>query len=312
MFLRVRPFLYPGALVVLAVFWLALTPALLQLYAEFWPEAMTMVLGAFVAGSTPLGGGAVAFPVLTKFLEVSINDARHFSLLIQSIGMTAATLLFVGMGARIYWPVIARALPISVGVAIAIPQLFPELGGHASSVFFLFECLALIVIALSDHSNSIHDPDGLPQFWLICCSAIGGALTGLLGSGADLLIFIYLTQLLRIAPASAIPTSVAFMALNAMILAIYKGLHTPPSEYVMHAWMAAIPVVAIAAPCGAWLIQTIRPHWVTGFVIALIIFDTISSLIMGKVVSTIAGSFILAAVLVFLLVDHFSPHKQDF
>lgn len=51
-----------------------------------------MVFGSFIAGATSEGGGAVAFPVLTLFLDVKPHIARDFSLLIQSVGMSAASL----------------------------------------------------------------------------------------------------------------------------------------------------------------------------------------------------------------------------
>ncbi|RJE76142.1 hypothetical protein BGP78_14125 [Pseudoalteromonas sp. MSK9-3] len=60
-----------------------------------WKTGLTMLFGSFVAGSTPLGGWAVAFPILTKVLAVPAEDAKVFSLFIQSIGMSFATLFFI-------------------------------------------------------------------------------------------------------------------------------------------------------------------------------------------------------------------------
>ena len=56
-----------------------------------WAAAVTMVFGSFVAGSTPAGGGAVAFPVFTKVLEIPPAVARTFSLSIQATGMVMAS-----------------------------------------------------------------------------------------------------------------------------------------------------------------------------------------------------------------------------
>ena len=36
---------------------------------DHWQSALTMVFGSFLAGSSPVGGGAVAFPVFTKLLD---------------------------------------------------------------------------------------------------------------------------------------------------------------------------------------------------------------------------------------------------
>lgn len=56
-----------------------------------------MLFGSMVAGGTSMGGGAVAFPVLTKLLEVPPHEAKVFALAIQSVGMTAATLTIIAM-----------------------------------------------------------------------------------------------------------------------------------------------------------------------------------------------------------------------
>ena len=63
----------------------------LEFLAEHWYYPAVMVLGAFVAGLTPEGGGAVAFPVLSVFFQIDRVLARDFSLMIQSVGMTSAS-----------------------------------------------------------------------------------------------------------------------------------------------------------------------------------------------------------------------------
>ena len=60
---------------------------------------------SFVAGSTPHGGGAVAFPVLTKVFGVPAADARTFSLSIQAVGMgtAAVVIMLLGLLMRLPW-----------------------------------------------------------------------------------------------------------------------------------------------------------------------------------------------------------------
>ncbi len=67
----------------------------LQFLADHWYYPVIMILGAFVAGVTPEGGGAVAFPILNIFLSIDREMARDFSLMIQSIGMTSASLFIL-------------------------------------------------------------------------------------------------------------------------------------------------------------------------------------------------------------------------
>ena len=44
-----------------------------------------MVLGSFIAGATPLGGGVVAFPVSVLVLNLSPKEGRDFTSFIQSV-----------------------------------------------------------------------------------------------------------------------------------------------------------------------------------------------------------------------------------
>ncbi|MDJ0901719.1 MAG: hypothetical protein QNJ55_23255 [Xenococcus sp. MO_188.B8] len=63
-----------------------------------WQVALTMVFGSEIAGETSVGGGAVAFPVFTKVLHIAPQDAKLFSLAIQSVGMTAASVAIILIG----------------------------------------------------------------------------------------------------------------------------------------------------------------------------------------------------------------------
>lgn len=60
---------------------------------QYYLMAITMIFGSLVAGATPAGGGAVAFPVMSLALNVPTTMARDFSLGIQSFGMTAASFI---------------------------------------------------------------------------------------------------------------------------------------------------------------------------------------------------------------------------
>ena len=70
---------------------------------EHWLIAPTMLIGSFVAGSTSAGGGAVAFPVMTLIFKVDPPIARDFSLMIQSVGMGAASIGIVLMKIKVDW-----------------------------------------------------------------------------------------------------------------------------------------------------------------------------------------------------------------
>lgn len=69
--------------------------AWISAFREFWPMTIAMVFGSFIAGSTPLGGGIVGFPVAVLALGFDAVEGRDFSAMIQSVGMTSASYLIV-------------------------------------------------------------------------------------------------------------------------------------------------------------------------------------------------------------------------
>ena len=67
----------------------------MEAFGQFYIMSITMIFGSLVAGSTPVGGGAVAFPVMVLFIKLSAEDGRDFSLMIQSVaGLRRAFHLF--------------------------------------------------------------------------------------------------------------------------------------------------------------------------------------------------------------------------
>ncbi len=96
-----------------------------------WQIALTMVFGSAIAGGTSLGGGAVAFPVFTKILHISPSDAKIFSLAIQSVGMTAASVAIFFTGIRVEWRVICWGslggfLGVFLGSGFLAPVVPPD------------------------------------------------------------------------------------------------------------------------------------------------------------------------------------------
>ena len=57
-----------------------------------WPMAAAMALGSYVAGSTPMGGGTVGFPVLVLLMDLPATLGRDFSFAIQAVGAMAVPL----------------------------------------------------------------------------------------------------------------------------------------------------------------------------------------------------------------------------
>lgn len=300
--------LYPVMLILVIGAWWQFVPSFHELYSQYWSEALTMVLGAFVAGSTPMGGGAVAFPVLTKLLDYSAYDARLFSLMIQSVGMTCASLLFIGLGRKIYWRDILAGLVLSgmvVGIVIPFVALPDAL---AKSIFTIFELVALAVLIFSMSQFTVHHVHARNAV-LYVFAIVGGLLSATIGSGADVMMFIYLVAVRKVNPVEAIPTTVVFMAINALIAAGVSWQQELFSLSLVTAWLAAVPVVAIAAPLGGFVIGLVPAQWVLRFIIALVIADLASTILMSGL-PAVFNVLVIAVLLGFVVLKLIAPTKK--
>lgn len=201
---------------------------------------ITMVFGAFVAGSTPQGGGAVAFPVFTKGLDIPAEVARTFSLCIQTIGMGAAAFSILVNRRSISVRALAVTIPAAfVGFfaglflagdpdAVFWPSTLP---GPYIKVFFtlLVAAMAFVVflgsrVPLREVRTRI-EPFGPRQITiLVVCGLIGGVASSLVGSGADVLFYVAGVVILGLEPKIAVPTSVIAMAAVSTLGFVYLGL----------------------------------------------------------------------------------------
>ncbi len=100
--------------------------------AEHWPIALAMAVGSYFAGSTPMGGGTIGFPVLVLILGEPAALGRDFSLAVQSIGMTSAA-IYILVNRR---PMEVRLLVWTlVGVTLATPLAAAFVAGRVSDMW---------------------------------------------------------------------------------------------------------------------------------------------------------------------------------
>ena len=223
--------------------------------------APTMLVGSFIAGSTSVGGGAVAFPVMTLVLDIDPPIARDFSLMIQSVGMGAASIAIVLMGIRVQWTVVIWAnlgglLGIAIGYQIAAILSPPLIKMFFVSLWFAL-ALALYLINRGGRDVVEHiDHYSVSRLLaLFAVGIVGGIVSGLTGSGLDVLTFALMTMVFHLSESIATPTSVVVMASNAIagvaLRILGPGVHPEAIVY----WWSAVPVVVIGAPVGAWYIK---------------------------------------------------------
>jgi len=252
---RYSTFAYPAALISGLYLWhmVAQPFDIAALFKSHWPASITMIFGSLTAGGTPLGGGAVAFPVFTKILEADAVDARTFSLMIQAMGMSAATAFFIGSKTTIYWSVLARALPFSLlGLIIGLEFI----SATSTIIKFAFSCAALtaaIALFAKPSGNLNYVEISWPQAAVL--GTISGCLAALIGTGADTLLYFFAVLILGVSPKQFIPTTIAFMAGTASMGALLTLQLAPPSEFAIKSWLVSAPIVMIGAPLGGYLMK---------------------------------------------------------
>jgi uncharacterized membrane protein YfcA len=75
-----------------------------------WPMAAAMAAGSYVAGSTPMGGGTVGFPVLVLLMDLPATLGRDFSFAVQAVGMTSASIYILCSRQPLERPMLKAAL----------------------------------------------------------------------------------------------------------------------------------------------------------------------------------------------------------
>ena len=278
-----------------------------------WQVALTMVFGSTVAGATSLGGGAVAFPVLTKLLHVASHDAKVFSLAIQSVGMGAATAAICLTRIKVEWKVVlwgslGGILGIWLGLGLFAPFLPPDV--LKMSFTFMLASFGITLLALNRVERECHSqiPVWRMQEKLIVFGAglLGGIMSGLVGNGIDIFAFAAMVLLFRMSEKVATPTSVILMAFNAMVgLTLQVFIFHDFTTVVQSYWFAAIPVVVVGAPFGAMLCSRMSRQTIANILISLVGIELITSLLLIpltlKVVSSSVAMLLICSYLNYLM-----------
>ena len=298
-----RFLLYPLCLLAFCLFWygVVLPLAPLYIFKDYWPSALTMTMGSFVAGSTPMGGGVVAFPVFTKYFGIETEQAKIFSLFIQSVGMTFATLFFISQRIPIYWRWLALLLPSSM-LGLWVGFTYLQASSHHTKLLLSIIVLIAGISLLKTHF-SVRDPDSahrVPYWVFFVLGFPGGVLSSLVGTGADTLFFFVLVIIFHKNAKVIIPTSVAYMA-SCSLIGTSMIITSPAMQvtpFVLNSWMIAAPVVAIGAPLGGYAMSKANPGYLLIFIKVIIILEAVSTFVLvelGVFEKVVLGCAILGA-----------------
>lgn len=244
--------------------------------AEHWYYPAIMVLGAFVAGLTPEGGGAVAFPVLSVFLSIDRVLARDFSLMIQSIGMTSATVFILsrqGAVLRAYRPLLAF-IPVAFAGFVLGMQTLQTMPVYIIQALFLSLITTFAIAYVFGGHRGDRDVlrvNGLQDSLMLGgILLLGGMCGSLFGTGTDILIYTLLVTRFRMEEKTATHISIMLMAATSVLGYAYRHFvdHDLTNSQV-RAWLCAYPVVLFMAPYGTYILQRIHVDWMLKGIVAL-------------------------------------------
>ena len=262
--------------------WLALFALLnsISFLLDHWHYPAIMVLGAFVAGLTPEGGGAVAFPVLSIFFDIKREMARDFSLMIQSVGMTSASIWILTRRANrladyapVLWFVPICFLGFVVGMLLL--QTIPV---YIIQALFLSLILTFALAYISSkHRGDRHtlSVDGYGDKVLLAAALIaGGMCASLFGTGADIVLYTALVTRFRMDEKVGTHMSIMVMAAISVLGYAYRFFWDGDiTEYQVRTWLCAYPVVLFMAPFGSYILHKLNVEWMLRGIVALNIFQ---------------------------------------
>lgn len=238
---------------------------------EHWPIALAMAFGSYIAGSTPMGGGTVGFPVLVLFFDQPGSLGRNFGLAVQSIGMVSASIFIFSNRRPVDWQILRPAMMGSlIGtplgallVAPVVPDLWIKLVfAVVWCSFGMLHLVKLSELVAAKGENSKFRQNAGTIGWSV--GVLGGVVSSVTGVGIDMMLYATLVLLLSADLKIAIPTSVIIMAFTSVVgILTNLGLaQLWPEKFhvaseVFGNWIAAAPVVACGAPLGAYVVERI-------------------------------------------------------
>lgn len=283
-----------------------------------WPISAAMAAGSYFAGSTPMGGGTVGFPVLVLLFDMPASLGRNFGLAVQSIGMTSASIYIIAARRSVDWALLKPAL---LGSLIATPlgaafiaPFAPDLGVKLlfATIWASFGVIHFAKIKAITAPEAPRTPEpALDRRIGFFIGLSGGVVASLTGVGIDMMIYAALVLFYRSDIKVAIPTSVILMAFTSMVgIASNVALSAAnPALYevspeVFYNWLAAAPVVALGAPFGAIIVNQLPRQPTLLIVSALCVGQFIWTIFAEKVLGWPLFASLAAILLLNLLFLH--------
>ncbi len=264
-----------------------------------------MAAGSYVAGSTPMGGGTVGFPILVLLFNEPASLGRSFSFCVQSIGMSSATVFLLSSRAPVAWRLVLVTMATS---AVFIPLTLVYITPHVQDLLIklLFACIwaafgVMTLVKVKDFVRAHHAARrgvGLDVAIGVTVGVLGGVSTGVTGVGIDMVLYTCMVLLYRCELRVAIGSSVIIMAFGSLVGVVTSSLLGRLSLEVLYNWAAAAPIVAIGAPFGVLMMRIIPRGFTLVFVSLLCIGQFVWTLVQERPPLWLMGGAVVGVLMV--------------
>jgi uncharacterized membrane protein YfcA len=283
----------------------------ISFFIAHWYYPATMVAGAFVAGFTPEGGGAVAFPVLNVFLHIDRVLARDFAMMIQSVGMTSASIYILThkeTNRKDYRPLYVFVPVAYLGMVLGFMFLQKIPVYLIQALFLCLSATFVIAYYFSDHRGILTElkiGSKIDYVYLGVVLVLGGMVSSLFGTGGDVLVYTLLVTRYNMTAKIATRMSIVLQASLSILGYLYRAFvdHGLAADQI-RTWLCAFPVVLFMAPFGAYMLARLHVNWMLRAIIVLNCFQllyfnfhepSVPKVIASVVFTTILGSIFYAA-----------------
>jgi uncharacterized protein len=279
---RKVPRLYFSFLIVILSYWTyyMVSTQSFSLYLKHYFAVLTMVFGSFIAGSSPEGSAAIAYPIFTLLLKILPPVARNFAFAIQSIGMTGASLLIIGLAIKVEWNYIKYVTLGGVfGLIFGTYYIVPLISPPLAKLFFVTLWLSFGLVLWNENRKPKREVfDVIQQFAnsdvarLVFFGLIGGMISSIFGTGINIFTFCLMTIYYRISEKIAVPSSVIIMTIETLLgFFIHARVIQDFQKEAFEMWLVCIPLVVFFAPLGSFVINKVSRKGIASFLYFILI-----------------------------------------
>ncbi len=246
-----------------------------------------MIFGSFIAGSSPEGSAAVAYPVFTLLLDIKPAVARNFAFAIQSIGMTAASLLILGLRIKVDWNYIKYVTIGGIfGLVLGTYYVVPLISPPMAKLFFVSLWLSFGVVLWRENrkqTRMVHDLienfQKSDMLKLLFFGLIGGIISSIFGTGINIFTFCLMTIYYGINEKVAVPSSIIIMSIETLLgFFIHAGVINDFQPEAFEMWIACIPFVIIFAPLGSFVVSKLPRTAIANFLNIILFIQFIGAM----------------------------------